>query len=85
MVNFRIRAERDKYAEKIASFEREIHALEGEYRTVLSQVAIQAPRLQELLASKAASLQQFQESMRQDSYEVLSYLVLDDTVVLLAY
>ncbi len=40
------------------------------------------PKLQELLVSEPVSLQQLQASMKQDRYEMLQYLVLEEAVLL---
>ena len=66
-------------AAKISS---EIGQLENQYQALVARMAKDAPRLNELLVSEPVSLAKLQQSMRQENYEVLQYLVLEQGVIL---
>ena len=79
------RADRDRYADRIANREREILQLEAGHRQLLSRVASEAPKLQALVVSKPVPLQQLQQSMKRDRYEMLQYLVLESSRAAVAH
>jgi CHAT domain-containing protein len=68
--------------EQIAGTKKEIERLEGEYQDLISKVIASGSKLQELIASKPVSLISFQQLMKREGFEALSYLVLDGQVVL---
>ena len=76
------RADRDRYADRITNREREIHKLKAEHRQLLSRMAKEAPKLPALVVSEPVPLQQLQQSMKRDRYEMLQYLVLESAVLL---
>jgi tetratricopeptide (TPR) repeat protein len=76
------RADRDRYADRIANREREVDKLEAEHRQLMSRMAREAPKLQALVVSEPVPLLQLQQSMQRDRYEMLQYLVLESAVLL---
>jgi CHAT domain-containing protein len=78
----RARADRDRHADKIASHELAIEALEKEHRQLLSRMEREAPNLQALVVSEPLPLERLQQSMKRDGYEMLQYLVLENAVLL---
>jgi CHAT domain-containing protein/tetratricopeptide (TPR) repeat protein len=54
----------------------EIQTLEDQYRTLLGRLAKQAPRAQELIVAPSATLDQLQQAMAAERFEVLQYLFL---------
>lgn len=68
--------------ERIAGIEREIERLEADRQNLVKAISAQGLKLQELLAPRTASLAQLQQAMRQDRFEVLSYVVLNGQVIL---
>ena len=66
----------------VAKISTEIDQLESQYQSVVVRMAKDAPRLGELLVSKPVSLTKLQQSMREENYEVLQYLVLEHGVIL---
>ena len=73
-------ADATKDATQIARLQSEIRTLESQYQHVTTRMAVEAPRLQNLLISTPASLKSLQQSMRDERYEMLQYLVTDDGV-----
>lgn len=71
-------ADAAKNATPIARLQSEIRTLESQYEQVATRMAVEAPRLQNLLTSTPASLKSLQQSMRDERYEMLQYLVTDD-------
>ena len=67
-------------ATRIAQLETEIRTLESQHDQVTARFAIEAPRLQNLVTSKTVTLDALQQSMRDERYEMLQYLVTDDGV-----
>jgi CHAT domain-containing protein len=82
LFTLRSRADREQFGDKITTTEQAIQRLEGEHRQLLGRMAREAPRLPEILVSEPVSLQTLQQSMRQERYEVLYYLVLESAVIL---
>jgi CHAT domain-containing protein len=78
----RRRADRDRYIDRITNREREIRKLEAEHSQLLSRMAKEAPKLPPLVVSEPVPLQQLQQSMKRDRYEMLQYLVLESAVLL---
>ena len=76
------RADRDSYADRITNREGEIHKLETEHRQLLSRMAQEAPKLPVLVVSEPVPLQQLQQFMKRDGYEMPQYLVLESAVLL---
>jgi len=66
----------------IASLQREVRDLEARYQAVLSRISVEAPRVQNLVASGTVPLDALQRSMRAERYEMLQYLVLEHAVLL---
>ena len=75
-------SDREMYEEEIAAAEEKIERLEGDCREVMSRIARESPKLQELLVSQPVFLREIQHSMKKDGYEVLYYLVLESSVIL---
>jgi CHAT domain-containing protein/tetratricopeptide (TPR) repeat protein len=70
-----------KNAARIGALQGEIRTLENQNEKVLAQMAVDAPRLQNLMTSTPASLRTLQASMREERYEMLQYLVLEHAVI----
>lgn len=58
-----------------------IQKLEEQYRTLLERLAKEAPKAQELIVAPSATLDQLQQAMRGERFEVLQYLVQDTGIV----
>jgi CHAT domain-containing protein len=65
----------------LADLQKQIRELETRYQTVLSRIAVEAPRVQTLVTSGTAPLDVLQRSMRSERYEMLQYLVLEHAVL----
>jgi len=70
-----------KNATRLTSLNGQIRALEEQYRQVSSRIATEAPRLQNLVDTKPASLQALQDAMRAERFELIQYLVQESGVV----
>jgi CHAT domain-containing protein/tetratricopeptide (TPR) repeat protein len=66
---------------QINALQSQIRALEAQHQKVVSRTAIESPRLQNLVSSTPTSLEALQQSMREERYEVLQYLVLEHGVI----
>ncbi len=71
-----------KNAAKIGALQGRIRALETQHQAVAARMSAEAPRLQNLVVSAPPSLKALQQSMREERYEVLQYLVLEHGVIL---
>ena len=71
-----------KNASKISALQGQIRTLEAQHRNVVARMSAEAPRLQNLVVSAPASLKALQQSMREERYEMLQYLVLEHGVIL---
>ena len=80
LFEFASQADATANATQIARLETEIRTLESQHDQVAARMAVEAPRLQNLLTSTPASLKSLQQSMRDERYELLQYLVTDDGV-----
>jgi CHAT domain-containing protein/tetratricopeptide (TPR) repeat protein len=67
--------------DKLTAKGAEIQMLEGQYRTLLGRLAIAAPKAQELIVAPSATLDQLQQAMRVERFEVLQFLVQDTGVI----
>jgi CHAT domain-containing protein len=74
-------ADAAKKGSQLAELQREIKTLEDRYQTVASRVAADAPRLQNLVTAAPVALAALQQSMREEHYEMLQYLVLEHAVL----
>ena len=70
-----------KQADKLTALQAQIRTLEGQYQTVAVRMGAEAPRLKQLLSSSSPTLETLQASMRAERYELLQYLVLEDSVI----
>jgi CHAT domain-containing protein len=68
-------------AARLTALTTQIRSLEGQYQQVVSRMAVEAPRLQNLVDSKPATLSALQEAMRRERFEVIQYLVLEAGVI----
>lgn len=68
--------------ERIAGIEREVQNLEADRQNLVKVISAQGLKLQELLAPRTATLDQLQQAMKQDRFEVLSYVVWRGQVIL---
>ena len=68
-------------ATRIAQLDTEIRTLESQHDQVTARMAIEAPRLQNLVTSTPATLEALQQSMRDERYELLQYLVTDTGLI----
>jgi CHAT domain-containing protein len=71
-----------KNAAQIGALQGQIRGLEAQYQGVIARMTTEAPRLHNLVASTPASLKALQQSMREERYELLQYLVLEHGVIL---
>lgn len=70
-----------KNTTRLIALNTQIRTLEDQYRQVASRIAAEAPRLQNLVDSKPASLTALQEVMRAERFEIIQYLVQEDSVI----
>lgn len=66
---------------QMSALQAQIRTLEAQYPSVGSRMAIESPRLQNLVSSAPASLKALQQSMREERYELLQYLVLEHALI----
>jgi CHAT domain-containing protein/tetratricopeptide (TPR) repeat protein len=71
-----------KNAARISALQGQIRTIEAQHQHVLGRMGTEAPRLQTLVVSAPASLTALQQSMREERYEMLQYLVLEHGVIL---
>jgi len=71
-----------KRASKVPALQGQIRTLEAQYQGVVGRMGTEAPRLQNLVVSAPATLKALQQSMREERYELLQYLVLEHGVIL---
>ncbi len=69
-------------ASQINVLQAQIRRLEAQYQEVISRINTEAPRLRNLVVSTPVSLKALQQSMREEHYEVLQYLVLEHGLIL---
>jgi CHAT domain-containing protein len=69
-------------AAKVKRLKDTIRALEAQHQAVLSRMGTEAPQLKDLVVSAPATLQQLQQSMREENYELLQYQVLEFKLIL---
>jgi CHAT domain-containing protein len=69
-------------AAKIKKLHKEIKSLEAGHDLVKARMADESPRLANLMTSRTATLEALQRSMREEGYEVLTYLVQYSSVIL---
>jgi CHAT domain-containing protein len=74
-------ADGSKESPAIAGLRTQIRTLESQYAQVTARMAAEAPRLQNLLTSAPASLSALQQTMRDERFEMLQYLVIDEAVI----
>lgn len=70
-----------KNGPRIAALQGQIRAMESDQQKLAGRIAKEAPRLQELMVSEPATLKALQQSMREERYEMLQYLVLEHAVI----
>jgi len=71
-----------KNASAIGTLQGQIRTLEAQHQNVVARMSTEAPRLQALVVSAPATLKALQQSMREERYEMLQYLVLEHGVIL---
>ena len=71
-----------KHRPRMSILQTQIRNLEADQQKLASRIAADAPRLQELVVSEPATLKALQQSMREERYEVLQYLVVESGVIL---
>jgi CHAT domain-containing protein len=74
-------ADASKNATRVNTLNAQIRTLEDQYRQVASRIAVEAPRLQNLVDSKHASLKALQDAMRSERFEMIQYLVQESGVI----
>jgi CHAT domain-containing protein len=74
-------ADASKNATRVNALNAQIRTFEDQYRQVASRIAVEAPRLQNLVNSKHASLKALQDVMRSERFEMVQYLVLESGVI----
>ncbi len=70
-----------KHGPRMAALQSQIRNLEADQQKLAARMAAEAPRLQELVVAKPTTLQALQQSMREERYEMLQYLVLEHAVI----
>jgi CHAT domain-containing protein len=70
-----------KNASQMSALQSQIRTLEAQHQKVVSRMAVESPRLQNLVTSSPASLKALQQSMREERYEMLQYLVVEHGVI----
>lgn len=70
-----------KHGARMASLRSQIRGLEADQQKLASRIAADAPRLQDLVVSQPATLKALQQSMRDERYEVLQYLVTESGLI----
>ena len=70
-----------KNGQRLAALQGQIRTMESDQQKLAGRIATEAPRLQELVVSEPATLKALQQSMREERYEVLQYLVLEHAVI----
>ena len=70
-----------KQGPRMATLQSQIRTLEAEQQKLAGRIASEAPRLQDLVVSKPATLTALQQSMREERYELLQYLVLEHAII----
>jgi len=68
-------------AGKITSYHDQIHRLESQEKMVLAQLRQEAPRTYDLMDAPTVSLKALQQSMRDEGYEVLQYIALENALI----
>ena len=71
-----------KHAPRMASLQAQIRGMEADQQKLAGRIAADAPRLQELVVAEPATLKALQQSMREERYEVLQYLVTESGLIL---
>jgi CHAT domain-containing protein len=67
---------------QLPAIHQQIRSLEAQHDALTARIAVEAPRLQTLVASKPATLKAFQQLLRSEQSEALQYLVLEHAVLL---
>ncbi len=70
-----------KNASEMSALQNQIRTLEAQHQKVVSRMAVESPRLQNLVISAPVSLKDLQASMREEGYEMLQYLVVEHGVI----
>ena len=70
-----------KNGPRMASLQTQIRTLEADQLKLAGRIAADAPRLQELVVAERATLKALQQSLREERYEVLQYLVVESGVI----
>jgi CHAT domain-containing protein len=71
----------DRQRNRIATLQGQIRALEADDLKLVGRIGTEAPHLQDLVVSEPANLAALQQSMRDERYEMLQYLVLESGIV----
>lgn len=67
---------------RVKALQQTIRGLEAQYQAVLTRMGSEAPQLQNLVVSAPATLQQLQQTMRQEKYELFQYQVMETNLIL---
>jgi CHAT domain-containing protein len=71
-----------KHGSQIDALQRQIRTLDAQHQKTVGRMAVESPRLQNLVTATPASLKALQQSMRDERYEMLQYLVVENGVIL---
>jgi len=82
LFNLRSATDPGRGAGRVAAAEQEVQRLEGDYRRLQQGVVAAGSKLQELVVSRPVPLADLQQVMKRENFEVLTYLVLKEQVVL---
>ena len=74
-------ADAAKHRARLTSLQGQIRALEADNQTLATRIAAEAPHLQSMVVSQPASLKALQQSMREEHYELLQYVVLEQGLI----
>ncbi|MGA1864312.1 MAG: CHAT domain-containing tetratricopeptide repeat protein [bacterium] len=82
LFGLRSRPEREKFAQQIVQKEKMIDDLQRDYAGLVNPDKGGSARIRKLMVSEPLSLKQLQQSMKEDDYEVLYYLLQESAVIL---
>lgn len=72
----------EKNAEAIGRLQSQIDAAKAQEATLRKRIAVEAPKLAELVVSKPVTLEMAQRAAREGNYDLLYYLVLEHALIL---
>jgi CHAT domain-containing protein len=70
------------HGSQMQALQLQIRGLEAKHREVVARMAVESPRLENLVTSAPTTLQALQQSMRAEHYEMLQYLVDEHGIII---